>query len=452
MKSDQGATVIPAATDTSLLNESLVAEQRDWLVCHDCGALQPVVPVAADLQLVCGNCETPLFFGRGPWLDKTTALAVAALVLFIGAHVFEFFTLVIGGSSQTVTILSGAGALIAREESLLAGLVLMTTFLLPMFEIFALLYLLVPYRFNRRLPGQVQVLRWLERVQHWIMHDVFLLGVLVTTVKLGDRAIVQAGPGLPLFFLLVAALQAGYWFMDKRNLWSWLYANNCFTQRPDEALYDCEVCKAMVGESIVRQHKHCPRCNARIHTRIPQSLQKTTALILAALVLYLPSNLYFIMYYDELGVNYDSTILSGVFDLAANGLWLIAIIVFVASVVVPVLKLMMLSWLVWSVHRRHKAQVRLRMAMYRVTKFIGRWSMVDVFVVTLLTAVVQFGFIGQVEPGAALLPFAAVVVLTMLAAETFDPRLIWDAAGTSAEREPTLEQLNAEGLVVSNTE
>lgn len=451
MKSDQGASVTPVTNDTPH-QESLVAEQRDWLVCHDCGTLQPVVPVAADLQLVCGNCETPLFFGRGPWLDKTTALAVAALVLFIGAHVFEFFTLVIGGSSQTVTILSGAGALIAREESLLAGLVLMTTFLLPMFEIFALLYLLLPYRFNRRLPGQVQVLRWLERVQHWIMHDVFLLGVLVTTVKLGDRAIVQAGPGLPLFFLLVAALQAGYWFMDKRNLWSWLYANNCFTQRPDESLYDCEVCKAMVGESIVRQHKHCPRCNARIHTRIPQSLQKTTALILAALVLYLPSNLYFIMYYDELGVNYDSTILSGVFDLAANGLWLIAIIVFVASVVVPVLKLMMLSWLVWSVHRRHKAQVRLRMAMYRVTKFIGRWSMVDVFVVTLLTAVVQFGFIGQVEPGAALLPFAAVVVLTMLAAETFDPRLIWDTAGTSAEREPTLEQLNTEGLVVSKTE
>jgi paraquat-inducible protein A len=450
VESDQGRAVTQTVTDTPPL-EPLVAEQRDWLVCHDCGALQPVVPVAADLQLVCGNCETPLYFGRGPWLDKTTALTVAALILFIGAHVFDFFTLVIGGSSQTITILSGAGALITREEWLLAGLVLMTTFLLPMFEIFALLYLLLPYRFNRRLPGQLQVLRWLERVQHWIMHDVFLLGVLVTTVKLGDRAIVQAGPALPLFFLLVAALQAGYWFMDKRNLWSWLYPNNCFTRRPDEALYDCEICKAMVGESILRHQGHCPRCSARIHTRIPQSLQKTTALILAAVILYVPANLYLIMYYDELGVSYDSTILSGVFDLAANNLWLIAIIVFVASVVVPVLKLMMLSWLVWSVHRRHTGQVRLRRAMYRVTKVIGRWSMVDVFVVTLLTAVVQFGLIGQVEPGAALLPFAAVVVLTMLAVETFDPRLIWDTADTSAGREPTLAQLNADGLAIRDT-
>jgi paraquat-inducible protein A len=434
----------PAADNNS--PETLISEQRDWLVCHGCGALQPVVPVAEDLQLACGNCEQILYFGRGPWLDKTTALAVAALVLFVGAHVFDFFTLVIGSNSQTITILSGAGALITREEWLLSGLVLMTTFLLPMFEIFALLYLLLPYRFNRRLPGQIKVMRWLEWVQHWIMHDVFLLGVLVTTVKLGDRATVLVGPGLPLFFLLVAALQAGYWFMDKRNLWSWLYPNNCFSRQPDEVLYDCEVCKAMVGESIVRQQGHCPRCHTRIHTRVPQSLQKTTALILAALILYAPSNLYYIMYYSELGVNYDSTILSGVFDLAANGLWLIAIIVFVASVVVPVLKLLMLSWLVWSVYRRHSGQVRLRMTMYRVTRFIGRWSMVDVFVVTLLTAVVQFGLIGQVEPGAALLPFAAVVVLTMLAVETFDPRLIWDTADTPTQREPTLAQLNGDRL------
>ena len=356
MISDNITTSANAGLDSP--PEPWIEEQRDWLVCHDCGALQPVVPLAQDLQLACGNCEQILYFGRGPWLDKTTALAVAALILFIGAHVFTFFTLVIGGTSQTLTILSGASALIAREEWLLASLVLVTTFLLPIFEIFALLYLLLPYRFNLRLPGQIAVLRWLERVQHWVMHDVFLLGVLVTTVKLGDRATVLIGPALPLFFLLVAALQAGYWFMDKRNLWSWIYANNCFSHQPDETLYDCEICKAMVGESIVREQGHCPRCNARIHTRIPQSIQKTTALILAAVILYIPANLYHIMYYDELGVNYDSTIMSGVLDLAANGLWLIALVVFVASVVVPIAKLVMLAYLVWSVNRRHTRHER----------------------------------------------------------------------------------------------
>lgn len=429
---------------------SLIAEHRDWLVCHDCGALQEVGPLSEDLQLTCSNCDRVLYFGRGPWLDKTTALAAAALVLFIGANVFTFFTLQLGAASQSATILSGVWALVDREQWLLAALVLVTIFLLPMFEVFALLYLLLPYRFNKRLPGQIRVLRWLERLQHWIMQDVFLLGVLVTTVKLGDSATVLMGPGMPLFFLLVGVLQAGYWIMDKRNLWSWLYPNNCFSQDADETLYDCDVCKAMVAESIVRQNGHCPRCDARMHTRVPDSLQKTTALILASVILYIPANLYPIMHYDELATSYDSTIVSGVLDLASNGLWLIALVVFVASVIVPVLKLLMLAYLVGSVYVGMSTGTRRRIWMYRTTKFIGRWSMVDVYVVTLLTAVVQFGLIGQVEPGAALLPFAAVVVLTMLAAETFDPRLIWDkAAGTAPpeSRERTLAQLNNQPLI-----
>jgi len=427
----------------------VIAEHRDWLVCHDCGALQAMVPLSADQQLVCANCDRVLHFGRGPWLDTTTALAVAALILFIGANAFTFFTLQLGTATQPATILSGVGALIDREQWLLAALVLVTIFLLPMFEVFALLYLLLPYRFNRRLPGQIHVLRWLERVQHWIMQDVFLLSVLVTTVKLGDSATVHLGPGMPLFFVLVALLQAGYWIMDKHNLWSWLYPNNCFSHHADETLYDCDVCKAIVGESIVRERRHCPRCNARIHTRIPDSLQKTTALILASIILYIPANLYPIMHYDELATNYDSTIMSGVLDLAANGLWLVAIVVFVASIVVPILKLLMLGFLVWSIYTGMTEATKLRIVLYRITKFIGRWSMVDVYVVTLLTAVVQFGLIGQVEPGAALLPFAAVVVLTMLAAETFDPRLIWDNAidqTPDSGRERTLAQLGALNL------
>lgn len=408
--------------------KTLIAEQRDWLVCHDCGALQAVVPISKDLEMVCVNCDKALHIGHGPWLDKTTALAITAVILFVCANAFTFLTLKIGSSQQSITILSGVMDLAIREQWILASLVMVTIFLLPIFEAIALLYLLVPYRLNRPLPGQIQVMRWLIRVQSWIMLDVFLLGVLVTTVKLGDRAIVVVGPGLFAYFALVGVLSMAYWLMDKNNLWSWLYSNNCFTYSKYEMLYDCEICNAMVGETIVQERGHCPRCNARIHTRIPDSMQKTAALILAAAILYVPANLYDIMLYEELAINYDSTIFSGVVDLARHGLWLIAAVVFVASILVPITKLMMLSYLVWSVHTKMRIRARQRVLIYRVTEFIGRWSMVDVYVVTLLTSVVQFGFVGVVEPGPALLPFAAVVVLTMLAAETFDPRLIWDHA------------------------
>lgn len=430
---------------------SPTTQHRNWVVCHDCGHAQPIEPsflqnsALGQEEWVCSNCGGSLGVKGGEWLDKATAMTVAAFIFFIGAHVFDFFTLVIGSTGQTITILSGASALITREEWILASLVLVTTFLLPIFEILALLYLLVSYRFNKRLPGQVAVMRWLERLQHWVMHDVFLLGVLVTTVKLGDKAIVIPAAALPLFFLLVACLQASYWFMDKRKIWNWLNVRNCFAEDEQDVLIDCDVCKAMVGSRLIQNHGKCPRCHSTLHVRIPQSIQKTIALMLAAAILYIPANFYYIMLYSELGTNYDSTIMSGVIDLAAAGLWFIALVVFVASIVVPILKLLMLGFLVWSVQVRMTGAKRIRMWMYRTTKFIGRWSMVDVYVVTLLTAVVQFGFIGQVEPGAALLPFAAVVVLTMLATESFDPRLIWDRAaegGGTALPERTLAQLS----------
>lgn len=413
-------------------DKALVAEQHDWLVCHDCGALQSVVPISKDLRLVCSNCDKPLHIGRGPWLDKATALAVSAVLLFVCANAFTFLTLKLAGSERTISIVSGVLDLASREHWILAALVVVTILLLPLFEALALLYLLVPYRLNRHLPGQVVVLKWLVRVQPWIMLDVFLLGVLVTTVKLGDSAAVVLEPGMFFYFALVGVLTGAYWLMDKNNLWSWLYSNNCFAHNKNEALYDCDICKALVGESIVRSEGRCPRCRARIYTRIPNSIQKTAALTLAAAILYIPANLYDIMLYEELAINYDSTIMAGVIDLARSGLWLIALVVFVASIVVPLAKLFMLGYLIWSVQVKMKRFARQRAVLYRLTEFIGRWSMVDVYVVTLLTSVVQFGFLGEVEPGPALLPFAAVVVLTMLAAETFDPRLIWDNADESA--------------------
>ena len=404
----------------------IIAEQCDCMVCRDCGALQTLVPVAPGQELVCGRCGNLLKRPASDWLDKATALAVAAGILFISANVYTFMTLKLAGIEQDISILSGVLALAANDRWILSALVLLTIFLLPAFEAFALLYLLIPHRLQRRLPGQITIFRWLVELQPWIMLDVFLLGVLVTTVKLGDNATVEVGPGMLLFFALVFVLQLGYRVMNKDSLWTWLSPNNRFISDRSEMLYDCHACKAIVGLSIVETQGHCPRCNAEVHTRTPHSLQRTTALTLAAAILYIPANLFDIMKYDELGVNYDSTIFAGVIDLAHHGLWILALVVFVASVVVPVAKLLMLSFLVWSVHTRMNRAPRQRIKLYRLTELVGRWSMVDVYVVTLLTAAVQFGIIGAVAPGPALLPFAAVVVLTMLAAETFDPRLIWD--------------------------
>ena len=170
----------------------------------------------------------------------------------------------------------------------------------------------------------------------------------------------------------------------------------------------------------------CPRCGAPVHARKPRSLERTWAFLVAAIVCYLPANLLPIMKITSLGRAQADTVLSGVIYLLTHGMWPLAVVVFTASVFVPILKITILVGLLVSVQRGAAWRPVERTRLYRITETIGRWSMVDVFVVTILVALVHLGNLASVEaqPGAVF--FGAVVVLTMLAAESFDPRLIWD--------------------------
>ena len=173
----------------------------------------------------------------------------------------------------------------------------------------------------------------------------------------------------------------------------------------------------------------CPRCRAALHTRRPDSLQRTVALLITAVVLYIPANVLPIMTTDQLGQSLDSTILGGVILLVHHGSYPVAAVIFIASVLVPLGKLFALSFLCWGVARRHPTSHRQRTVLYRATELVGRWSMTDVFVVTVLVALIHLGGLIRITPGAAAVAFGGVVIVTMLAAESFDPRLIWDQLG-----------------------
>jgi paraquat-inducible protein A len=189
-----------------------------------------------------------------------------------------------------------------------------------------------------------------------------------------------------------------------------------------EGLACCHLCYKLAPEALHR----CPRCGSGLHLRTPDSLQRTLALLATAAVLYVPANVLPIMTTDQLGRTIHSTILGGVVLLIDMGSYPIAAVIFIASVLVPLGKLLIMTWLCFSVARRQTGSRRERTVLYRVTEFIGRWSMVDVFVVTVLVALIHLTGLLVITPGAASLAFGAVVIVTMLAAETFDPRLIWD--------------------------
>ena len=194
------------------------------------------------------------------------------------------------------------------------------------------------------------------------------------------------------------------------------------TTAASRGLAACHLCLKLVSAGV----HNCPRCGAAIHLRKSNTLERTLALLVTASILYIPANVLPIMITDQLGQPTESTIIGGVVLLIDMGSISIAMVIFFASVMIPLSKLAMMFYLCWSIRRAPSATARQRTVLYRITEFIGKWSMIDVFVVAILVALINLNNILVIRPGAAAIAFAGVVIVSMVAAESFDPRLIWD--------------------------
>ncbi len=194
----------------------------------------------------------------------------------------------------------------------------------------------------------------------------------------------------------------------------------------DAGILTCTECHELNRQEADNDEQSCTRCGALVHARRPNSLTRTWALLITAAIIYIPANVLPIMTVSSLGQGDPSTIMSGVIQLVQHGMIPIAAVVFIASILVPTFKLVGIALLLFSVQRKQPLSARQRIWMYRFIEFIGRWSMLDIFVIAILVAVVNFGRLASVEANLGAIAFASVVILTMLAAVTFDPRLIWD--------------------------
>lgn len=201
----------------------------------------------------------------------------------------------------------------------------------------------------------------------------------------------------------------------------WTTARQC-------GLVLCHDCNMLVQwpTYVPGQVALCPRCGAHLHQRKPNSLMRTWALVLAAAIFYVPANLLPIMITSSFGDVQADTIMSGVIHFLKTGSFGIALVIFVASILIPLAKILILSYLLLTVHLRIAWRPKDRTLLYRITEAVGRWSMLDIYVVTVVVALVKFGSLAYVDAGPATFYFAAVVVLTMFAAESFDSRLLWD--------------------------
>ncbi|WAK04114.1 paraquat-inducible protein A [Methylobacter sp. YRD-M1] len=193
-----------------------------------------------------------------------------------------------------------------------------------------------------------------------------------------------------------------------------------------QGLIRCHDCGYLTSISAAGRPSHCRLCGSSLHARLPNSMQRTLALLISAFLLYIPANLYPIMTVTQLTAGEPHTIIGGIIELIKGGMMPIAMLVLVASILVPLLKLLGIALLLLCAHYRWQVDARKWTIMYRIIAFVGRWSMLDIFMISILVSLVDLGGIARVIAGPAATAFAAVVVLTMLAAKSFDPRLIWD--------------------------
>ena len=194
----------------------------------------------------------------------------------------------------------------------------------------------------------------------------------------------------------------------------------------DAGIVVCDECHQLNRPEAGEDHGACTRCGSRLHPRRPNSLTRTWALLITAAILYIPANVLPIMTVNFFGNGAPSTIMGGVLELIHAEMVPIALVVFIASILVPTFKLVGIALLLYSVQRRLPMSPRQRILMYRFIEWIGRWSMLDIFVIAILVALVNFGNLASIEANLGAAAFASVVIITMTAAVTFDPRLIWD--------------------------
>ena len=393
--------------------------------CPNCGALQTVSLQSGASVASCRVCLSVLERSSGRSLYGALVCAAATLLLLLPANLLPFLTTsAIGVSRQSV--LSSSATFMWKDGwpwlSMAIGLFVVV---FPLARFALLTAILGALRLRAQPMWMGRAFRWANTLEQWAMPDVFLLALWVAYARLSATITVQLGAGAICFIAAGVLSLITRATLNRAAVWRRIRGDAVLA--PGVAVCSCLSCDLVAPASAVGDP--CERCGAKLSTRETDSIARTLALTSAGLVLYIPANLFAIA---TIPIGLHPTqynILQGVIDLSKAGLYGLATLVFCASFTIPFLKLVGLGYCLFSVFRRSARRLVLKTRIYRIVEEIGRWSMVDPFVIACFVPVMHYNsFIyGRAEPAAP--AFAAVVILTMIAARTFDPRLMWDAAG-----------------------
>ena len=396
--------------------------------CEMCDWVNPVPPIPVGYRLRCQRCHHLLYTHRKQIAAQLWLNSAAALIMLLLSLQFNFLGFSSEGVTRNISFMECILNLTNAHHPFLAVIVTLLLLVFPGLYLAFVILLLFMIHSHLPLPHHLyRLVHLLETMKPWLMADVFLLGGLVSLIKLHSLASVELGYSFWAFCCFTILVARVVMLVEKRWFWRQLVGKSSIQAGPsgtarEQGLIGCKFCGALVAG-----HQHsCPRCHHIVSSRKEGSLSTTCALLLAACILYLPANLYPIMTTTFLGQAEASTIIGGIIVLWAMHSYPVALVILIASIIVPLAKILALLWLCW--HTRFPAGFtsKQKLTVYHITEYVGKWSMVDVFVVAILAALVQLGALMNIIPGQAALAFSFVVIFTMLAAMSFDPRLLWD--------------------------
>ncbi|AUI86170.1 paraquat-inducible membrane protein A [Vibrio azureus] len=396
-------------------------------LCQGCELPVDVIPLNHRHRAHCPRCGTQLYRGGNPSLSGNAAIAFTCLLLFIPSHFYDFISIRLFGVMIPATLPSGVFTLFQDGFILLPLLIFLCSTLAPLIVCSSVL--LAHWSISQRWFKSLQVSLWLvQNLKHWVMLDVFLVSIAISCFKLQELSDIYVGPGLIGLVLLQIFTVMLLSRICVRRYWeAWQPEVSYKFEHKDIDCHECHLSQP--------KQDHCQRCHHHLHHREPHSIQKTWAYLVAASIVIFPANLIPISILTTNGQRLEDTIYSGVMGLVQNGMYGIAVIIFVASIVVPVAKIIGLAYILLCIQFKQIKHRKQQMMVYFAVKWIGKWSVMDLFVISIMMTLIDRGQILDFIPGYGAVAFGAVVVFTMLAADSLDPRCIWKAPPQKSNKE-----------------
>jgi paraquat-inducible protein A len=418
---------------------------ESWRECPHCG-LVSALPAPKPLHVVyCPRCDLALWRMRRVSFNFPIACGLAAFFFYMSALAAPFLEITSYGRFQLARITTGPTQLTEQGYGSVALLVFAVTMIFPGIKLAILLLTLIGIE-THFLPNRLlkALFRWYVPISPWAMIDVYLLGFLVAYTRLTVMASVHLDTALFSLIGFMISIAAADGSLDHEAAWRALdhnathgphahilhahalhaaHATPPAAPNPADPLISCSAC-GLLNQAL--PGTPCRRCHGTLHPRKTDSIRRTWAFLIAAVLLYIPANIYPVMTITQLDRTYPYTIMGGIVELVNYNLWPLALLVFFASITIPLMKLLILGYMLLQTQKGSTLHLVGRTRAFRIIDFIGRWSMIDVFMISILVALVRFNQFADVRAQPGVSCFAAVVVLTIFAVNTFDPRLMWD--------------------------